>query len=782
MATRSLLKPEEIELAEKLLEPLKGAMTSVNEQMASKITQQLSLFISNSLQNELMSCSYFDKVHIVETGSWSRQELTPKSDIDVLVLGSDDNVTGFITEMNEKGVKFRYRTPKNEKDWTEGVGAFDVLGLLHAKALDREGEQALEDQKQMILSKGLKSYKGIVKAMAEERASRTHRYDSISNYLEPNIKYGPGGLRDLQQALYILELFDDRFEFYNEIQQRLILIKSYYLVVRAKLHLSGLSDLLIATEQKDIAHWLGFETAKEFMRYLQTLLSDVSFYTDYAFAVALSSKSEVEAYKNKEIKSLTEALKLISVDHSLLAQGQIRKYLQDTMELQITEGKTRKQLGKLLKSNFKIDQPEGYFVALFNSGVLEQFVPALKQVKGLVQHDQYHRYSVDAHLLQAIKVIKRVYEDSFSLGRLDELKNAIDEKDWNILLWSCLYHDLAKGMGGDHSEQGAELVKQDFTEMGLPLRQTLEVSWIVENHLLLSLAAFRLNPQSSSTWKRLHRKGVKGKRLLRLALFTAIDIIATNPDAWTDWKERLLYDLVAAMKSKQATHFMRFFQKADESKVDVSSDFIKGLDGELLAAVDYKTLIKDYKKLKTADKDLPVLVVPAKHNEFWIRFHSKKDQPGLFLNFVQKLHSLGGVVRQCSVQTFSEYGVYDWFKVKSDKSIHQIEKILSIVKLNDVTVPDVSFDRLKLMSEAEDESVISFRGRVQPGVLISAAHHLFNVEMEIRWAKVHTWGRQFEGVFSVKTPANIKQKFADLKNIMITKGHLVEPSEDADLL
>ena len=102
--------------------------------------------------------------------------------------------------------------------------------------------------------------------------------------------------------------------------------------------------------------------------------------------------------------------------------------------------------------------------------------------------------------------------------------------------------------------KGAELVKQDFTEMGLPVRQTLEVSWIVENHLLLSLAAFRLNPQSSSTWKRLHRKGVKGKRLLRLALFTAIDIIATNPDAWTDWKERLLYDWVAAMKSKQATH------------------------------------------------------------------------------------------------------------------------------------------------------------------------------------------------------------------------------------
>lgn len=782
MATRSLLKSDEVELAEKLLSPLKGEMTSVNELMISKITQQLSLFISNSLQNELMSCSYFDKVHIIETGSWSRQELTPKSDIDVLVLGADENVKGFIREMNEKGVKFRYRTPKNIADWTEGVGAFDVLGLLHAKALDRGGELALEEQKQKILEKGLKSYKVIVKTMAEERRSRTQRYDSISNYLEPNIKYGPGGLRDLQQALYILELFKDRFEFHNEIQQHLILIKSYYLVIRTKLHLAGFSDLLIATEQKELALWMGFDGAKEFMRYLQTLLSDVSFYTNYAFAVALSSKANLDSYKDIELNNLTEALKLISRDHSILAQGQVRKYLQDNMELQITEGKSRRQLGAQLKTYFKIKQPENYFTALFNSGVLEQFIPALKQVKGLVQHDQYHRYSVDAHLLQAIKVIRRVYEGLFSLGRIDEFKGLIDEKDWNILLWSCLYHDLAKGMGGDHSEQGAELVKQDFTEMGLPLRLTLEVSWIVENHLLLSLAAFRLNPQSSSTWKRLHKKGVKGKRLIRLALFTAVDIIATNPDAWTDWKERLLYDLVSAMRSKQATHFMKFFQKADESKVDVSSDFIKGLDGELLAAVDYQTLIADYKELKAAEEDLPVLVIPSKHNEFWIRFHSIKDQPGLFLNFVQKLHSLGGVVRQCSVQTFSEYGVYDWFKVKSDKSFSQIEKILSVVKLYDVTIPEVSFDRLKLMSETDTECVISFRGRIQPGVLISAAHHLFQAGMEIRWAKVHTWGRQFEGVFSIKTPSDIKEKFTQLKSKMLEQGHLQRPSEEDELL
>lgn len=782
MATRSLLKPEEVVLAEKLLEPLRGEMITVNEQMIFTITQQLSLFISSSLQNELMSCSHFDKVHIIETGSWSRQELTPKSDIDVLVLGEDHNISGFIREMNEKGVKFRYRTPKNTNDWTEGVGAFDVLGLLHAKALDRGGELALQQQKEGILNKGLKYYKILVKAMAEERASRTHRYDSISNYLEPNIKYGPGGLRDLQQALYILELFKERFEFHNEIQQRLILIKGYYLVIRIKLHLAGMSDLLVATEQKDLASWLGFETAKDFMRYLQTLLSDVSFYTDYAFAVALSSRVSLASYNEIKINNLTDALRLISKDHSLLAQVQIRRYLQDNIELQITEGKTRKQLGLQLKKHFKINQAENYFTALFNSGILEQFVPALKQVKGLVQHDQYHRYSVDAHLLQAIKVLKRVYEGSFSLGRLDEFKSLIDEKDWNILLWSCLYHDLAKGMGGDHSEQGAELVKQDFTEMGLPLRQTLEVSWIVENHLLLSLAAFRLNPQSSSTWKRLHKKGVKGKRLIRLALFTAVDIIATNPDAWTDWKERLLFDLVAAMRSKQATHFMRFFQKADESRVDVSSSFIKALDGELLAAVEYNVLIEDYKKLKTTKQALPVLVLPAKHNEFWIRFHSKKDQPGLFLNFVQKLHSLGGSVRQCSIQTFSEYGVYDWFKVKSDKSIQQIEKILSVVKISDVTVPEVSFDRLKLMSETEEESVISFRGRLQPGVLMAAAHHLFESGMPIKWAKVHTWGRQFEGVFSVKTPADIKQRFTDLKKKMILQGSLQEPSEDVDLL
>ncbi|MBK7892962.1 MAG: hypothetical protein IPJ84_19550 [Bdellovibrionales bacterium] len=206
----------------------------------------------------------------IAIGSWGRGELCPRSDLDLLFVG-DQEAAGQVTAAAQaRGVKIRSRVPEDPSDWTKGVEVFDILSLLDARPLTREAELKVETraaafQKQLraIRSRALSGIK-------KEKQQRAVRYDSIEGFLEPNIKYGPGGLRDLQQAISIRRLYPEKFTDAPHAAEVYSYFKKLFLLLRQRLHLAqGAGDLVSAYEQRPLSDWLGFEHPRDFMRELQ---------------------------------------------------------------------------------------------------------------------------------------------------------------------------------------------------------------------------------------------------------------------------------------------------------------------------------------------------------------------------------------------------------------------------------------------------------------------------------------------------------------------------------
>ncbi len=699
-------------------------------------------------------------------GSWARNEICLKSDMDVLFCGDEEKTKELVGVLNERGYKLRYRMPFDPQDWTLQVEAFDILALLKARPLTTEGARKLIEQQKKILLKRKQYGKILLRAISQERKVRAQRFDSITNFLEPNIKYGPGGLRDLEQGLQVYELFGDQISNPSHTLDVLKYYKSYLLTIRHKLHLEGLGDVLVNTAQFDIARWMGFKNQKDFMRDLQSGLSRVNFYTDWLIEAAAGKKADLEKIETLNFRRAEDLLVALHKNPRTLMQKRVREKLNDFFPTKAPKTMAARR-GKMLELALSPKTSDDFVVSVFRSRLIDKLLPEIKRLVGYVQHDQYHRFTADTHIMQACREMKRIYHRSRELSSLASFHKKLTDDDWRVLQWACLYHDLAKGLDGPHhSEAGIEIVKRDFKAFGFSKKFTEDVAWLVQNHLELSQAAFRKNPKALSTWQDLRQKDVTGIRLYRLAIFTVIDIRATNPEAWNNWKSNLLRDLVLNLESTSAQNYFEFNRERQRRKLNVSAEIYEELDSLLIEALSASILVQDLKKASETQVDLAPLVIKNKKGEIWIRFSKKTDRAGLLADYVTQLYSLGLGVRHAAIQTFS-WGVYDWFQVVTTKKTALIEKLLRSAALESRSLPSVKFTHIELTSRDEFEWVLSFKGIDQAGLLATAAQALAQRGISIRSAQVHTWGRQIEDVFMVKPEGEVAQLMESLQKSLV---------------
>ncbi len=758
MATKSFLKDDALVCAAEKLKP-PGFLISGDERDAIRLrSNDFSKWLADELLKRLKAHESWTGAGAIALGSWSRNELSPKSDVDLLFVGNEDDVLKLTTDFAKQGLKLRYRMPEDLNDWTIGVEPFDVLALISALPLAPDVAAKLNEQKSKIHANWRKTRRAIAKAMVKERNARTERYDSITSYLEPNLKYGSGGLRDLEQALALKILFPERFEAEDDKHAFAVLdfYKKFFLLVRQKLHLSqGAGDLLTAPEQAPLSKWLGFQTPRDFMKEIQKGFARVSFYSDWAFEQVAASSPRLSKLQSAKLESPKDLFKALQDDSSVLMQNRVRLAADRIFAAQKSKPKTAltalSQLcGRELTGFIDPVQPEGPLNALFRSRLIDHCVPEFRRIVGHVQHDQYHRFSVDAHILQALRELGRLRKNPKLAGQLATQIKDLSKTEWEILSFACLYHDIAKGRDGDHSIEGVTIAQQDLKAFGKSDAFICEVAWIVEEHLILSSAAFKENPASPKTWAKLASKGVEKRRIPLLAAFTIVDIRATNPDAWTPWKERLLSEVVINLENPESSNAIAFARLMGES------DWVERLDSFLVSMLTPQKLADDLfaaiDDLKGAAVDLLPKIVRLRNGQTWIRFHSATDRAGLFAHYVGALSQAGLGIRHASVHTFPETGVYDWFEVKTDKTPAVVAKLLHLALAKPPLGPkkQVQFDVISLNSETNDEWVISFRGKDQAGALLQAATALFNEGAEILWARVHTWGRQIDDVFGIK--------------------------------
>lgn len=715
-------------------------------------------WIEQELVEKLHSFGNLREVKPILLGSWSRHELTPKSDIDLLFAGPEDKVKAFVGEAFKAGLKLRSRTPEDPKDWSKGVQPFDLLALHRAQALYETDQSLVEAQR----AHAVKARKEILKAIRLEREERHKRQDSISNYLEPNLKYGSGGLRDIEQALALRELFPEAFLPLEDYPFRVLQqIKEELLFLRALLHLMSSGDVLSANDQLEISRTLKLESPQVLMKIVQSQLERASFYADWVVATGKSTPQKRQAAR-KGLNSLSEAVSSLRDDPGLLRQYELRRSIDD-----LDEKLSDVERGKTLHKAIASDQPDNFLVALQRTRAFEALIPDVKKLKGLVQHDHYHRFTADAHLVQTLREVQRLKTTKRVFGVIGRLTKDLSAQDWWILKLTALFHDLAKGRRGDHATEGAKLVEKYFEAWRYPEHLKNEVAWLVQNHLLLSTAAFRQNPQAQSTWKRLFERGVVGHRLILLALFTAVDIRATNPEAWTPWKSQLLLSLVKNLQSPEAKSLQSHLDFARKAKIKDADAWLARLDPAILQMLPPKVLLTDLKTAARAKDDLPVLVLKSKQR-VWVRFHRKADRSGLFLSFVSQLFGLGLSIQLSSVNTLEGVGVYDWFCLRTEKPVKTIANWLAKASLAPVRVPQVALQSVSLMAADEDEWTLSFKGKDQRGLLLAAAQALFDEHLSLRWARAHTWGGQVEDIFGVQPLGEVEELLKRLQDRLVT--------------
>lgn len=701
--------------------------------------KDFSSWLAMNLESRLRKNKLWVESHPIAIGSWGRGELSPLSDLDILFCGEEKTVTDLVRDLEHEKLQVRHRFPINREDWSVGGDIFELNALFWARPFTKEAAIALQEQKKKIFAQKNVFRKKLLKAFFEERQRRNLRHDSVTNYLEPNLKYGAGGLRDIQQALMVWFWFGDKLGSHVETFAMLHHLNEYILTLRQKLHLSGYGDVLVAPAQFELAQWFGYKNQPEFMRELQKVLTRISFYCDWVFAAAASKEDIGKEY---DFKKPAKVFAQFKKNPSLILQKNVLHNISSR------DFAFHKDFLKL----FNITADDEVLRALFRSRLMHAVIPDMSLVEGVVQHDQYHRFTVDAHLMQAVRWVQKIYKKPSQLGKLSPLIKKCSKEDWEILLWTALYHDLGKAREKDHSLEGVQLVHKQLPLFGWSKSFTEEVSWLVENHLILSTAAFRKDPKSPKVWSELYSKGVHGDRLRRLTLFTAIDINATNPEAWTGWKEKLLWDLYSSIEAPQGNRLLELTESAQKAKIPLH--LVEALDIGLISSVPAPWLIKDVKSLQRKNSPSSAKVFQHRSHGTWVRFYEPKDQSGLFFKYVRRLWLSGLQIRHAYVHTIPSLGVYDWFQIKTTKTALQVQRLLDL-PMQDSEMLDLTKNvatiplKVSLISEAEGEWVFSFRGTDAKGVLLHAAQILYDIGLQIRWAKVHTWGQQVDDIFAV---------------------------------
>jgi [protein-PII] uridylyltransferase len=573
-----------------------------------------------------------DGVALLAVGGYGRGELHPHSDVDLLLLleQNDDTpyrepLTEFITFLWDIGLDIGHSVRSLDDCEREAAADVTVITNLQESRTLAGPERLREAMKARIAPDRLWPADRFFEAKWQEQIARHHRFNNSEYHLEPNLKSSPGGLRDIQMIGWVAKRHfgTQRYEdivangFMNDAELQILSQGQAFLwQVRYALHmLTGRAeDRLLFDHQRTIAELFGYHDTPErlaveqFMkRYYRhvTALAGLNDMLLQHFDEAILRRGEqletVPLNERFEIKGgyIQARNRAVFREHPaallelflLMAEHpEIEGVRADTIRL-IRDH--RHQIDDLYRDDARHQQ---LFMALLRSGgnvarqlrrmnrygVLGKYLPEFGQAVGLMQHDLFHIYTVDAHTLRLLKCIQRFREPD-AHEEFPVAATLIHQLPKLELLWIAgLYHDIGKGRGGDHSTLGARDVARFAQRHGLTPRDTRLVSWLVEHHLLMSMIAQKRDTTDPDVIRDFAHVVRDETRLDYLYVLTVADINATNPTLWNGWRASLLRQLHAETK--------RALRRGLENPLD-RDDWVRETRAEarsLLAAVGAK--------------------------------------------------------------------------------------------------------------------------------------------------------------------------------------------------
>ncbi len=534
-------------------------------------------------------------VALVAVGGYGRGELHPASDIDVMIL-LDRNEPAKTRSFIEALVRFFWdmglevghsvRTPgdcvrESRNDITV------VTNLMESRLLDGD-EKLFEKMRKMTHASKIWPSKKFFAAKRREQIARHHHFDDTAYNLEPNIKDGPGGLRDIQMISWVTQRQFDTSSLHDLVGHGFLSEEEYHTLirernflwhVRAGLHyLAGRrEDRLLFDHQRALAREFGYQdrpgflAVEQFMkRYYRTikelsLLSEILLqHFDEAILARGRARTRPINRRFRSHRGFVEVAHPRVFERAPFAMLEIFLVLQQHPELKgVRAGTIRLIRANLhrIDDRFRKDlacrslfmeimrQPRGITHELrrMNAyGVLGAYLPAFGRIVGQMQHDLFHVYTVDAHSLMVLRNLRRFTVPEFR-GEFPLASELIQKlvKPERLYLGG-LFHDIAKGRGGDHSELGEKEAEAFCRLHNLSEYDTRFICWLVRHHLVMSSTAQREDISDPDVVLRFAQQVGDQEHLDNLYLLTVADMRGTSPTVWNAWKGRLLSQLYSA--------------------------------------------------------------------------------------------------------------------------------------------------------------------------------------------------------------------------------------------
>ncbi len=533
---------------------------------------------------------------LVAVGGYGRGELHPCSDVDILLLApgpadeagraAAERLVAFLWDI---GLEVGHSVRTVAECAAESAADVGVMTtLLEARLL--AGDATRYAQMHAALTpEQLWPVRRFFDAKVREQAERHLKANDTAYNLEPNVKTGPGGLRDIQTIAWVakrhfgaqtLESLATHGFLTGAELRRLKQAQAFLWKVRFGLHvLTGRrEDRLLFDHQIRLAQSFGYEDAsytlavEQFMqRYYRTVM-DVSLLNELLlqlFREAILSKSEPPRPLNARFQVRNGSLEALNDEvfaRNPSALLELFALLQQNPEISGVRAPTMRAVTRnlwLIDEEFR-QNPRHHrlFLEILRSpvgvthelrrmntyGVLGRYIPAFGRIVGRMQYDLFHAYTVDAHTLFVVSNLRR-----FAIPRYDhelpEASRVMQELPrTEIVYLAALFHDIAKGRGGDHSELGAVDAEAFCLEQGLSPYDARLVAWLVRNHLQLSITSQKQDIGDPEVINAFARRVGDEAHLDYLYVLTCADVRGTNPRLWNSWKASLFRDFYQRVK------------------------------------------------------------------------------------------------------------------------------------------------------------------------------------------------------------------------------------------
>ncbi len=778
---------------------------------------------------------------LIAVGGYGRGEQFPQSDIDLLILVDDTLPEADLARFEpliglfwDCGLPVGHSIRRLSECLEESAKDITIqTNLLEARPLCGDGDLAAKLITHLATAMDPAAF---LAGKRMEQSDRHGRFSDRGLMLEPNLKDSPGGLRDLHMIDWVGQaaglarqgpdtltaMVTDGLLSRNEMRH-IRAHRNFLSHLRIRLHLATgrREERLLFEFQERIAAEMGLTASRS--RRASEILMQRFFRTAHAVVMAnqilLGDLAQVvvtqtingEAHPNHY--DLPESTDFERHPEAILASI---LHLQNHPEL---TGFSPRALRLLARAGAHMDaayrrnplhqsqfiailrQPRGVTQALrlmHRLGLIGRYIPAFARITGQMQHDLYHIHPVDEHSLMLLRNLRRLAltELAHEFPLAHRIMQDFDAPD--LLYLAALFHDIAKGRGGDHSALGAIEMQRFCRHHALSAESTELLVWLVREHLTLSSTAQKQDLSDPEVIAAFAARCGDMRHLNALYLFTLCDIRATNPAIWNAWKENLLKTLYYATRNhleghaivadsvderrEQARTLLRLHGWSDNAEAALWSRlddiwFLRNTAQEI--AWQTRTLLENLRnnpetlvrtRLSPIGEGVDVLVYTP-------------DRHGLFALICGFVAHLGYSVLEARIHTTRDGHALDTFLIMDPAHTHAtyrdllgyIEHELTecIVTAHEPThipgrltrqlrafplTPQLSLTR----SEGRPDYVLSFSAGDRPGLLHAVARTLADHHVEVRTARIHTLGGRAEDVFVLEGASleNAEQRLA----------------------